>query len=642
MCDQETQEYSHYSTTESGPVEMLSLQVFPQPKSPVPQRLLRATAVGAAIAILVMLLPFSSSAEATSGERTLAIARAGALSDIGVGAALVAGGRADALVLAASDSVLGIETAEFMSEIQPREVLLVGGRAVLSNEVEADIARLVDGVQLRRFDGADRIETAADGARLQLEAGAGVTLILANGWSLADVSVAAAAVAAGVGDAVLYSSRDELGSATSMLLSEVRPAHVILVGGTAALTASVETELDSILQNVTVQRLGGATRVETAALVAEAGYADGASSVVVANGWRLTEVGIAAALAAADTSSAVLYTSSDALDDAAENVISGHSLREAVLIGDTDALHERVASAVTALLGSAAVERISGRTDSDTAAKAARRALFGASTAGGPSSGNIFKSVTSGGGHACGLMTTNNVYCWGNNEFGQSVAPDRTFRGVAAGWGHTCALSDDNAGHCWGNNEIGQSTAPSAILRSVSAGVAHSCGLSSDGSARCWGDERLDASAVAQVQFESIVSGGAHSCGIDVKGALQCWGNNSQGQLEVPAGSYQAVSAGGAHSCALGASGEAVCWGNDDASQSSPPSGAFTAISAGWASTCGLRSGGAVVCWGYSDVADNAPTEKFASISVGWSFACGIGLDGHVKCWGDLGVLGYR
>ncbi|WP_419947373.1 cell wall-binding repeat-containing protein [Candidatus Poriferisodalis sp.] len=560
---------------------------------------------------------------------------------MGVGTSLVAGGGADVLLLAAGYSTLGIETAEVLAEVSPSRVVLVGGNAILGGEIESDIERLIGGITIERLAGADRIETAADGARALPGFGAGGSVIVANGWSLADVGIAAGGVASGLGDAVLYSARTGLGAATVDLLAQRQPSRVLIVGGTKALDAAIEAELGAVVPSAAVDRLGGSTRIETAALVAESTGTANSTDVVVVNGWRSTEVGIAASLAAAAPSTIVLYSDAQRLSAAAARVISRHGVEVAALVGNDEALSARVGSDVAAMVSSGRIERLVGRTDSGTAAQAARRALHGPRAEGSQAHG-VFRALSSGGGHACGVSATSDVYCWGNNEFGQLEAPRIPFDHVDAGWGHTCAASPDDTARCWGNDEHGQIVAPEGELRSISSGVAHSCALDRDGRARCWGLEIADASEVPRSRLEMVASGAFHSCGIEAGGVLHCWGNNKFGQLDTPAGEFQSVTSGGAHSCALETGGEAVCWGNNDVAQAEFPAGVFTAISAGWASTCGLRPDGAVECWGHSDVAEDAPTARFSSISVGWSFACGIRLDGPVECWGDMSILGYE
>lgn len=77
--------------------------------------------------------------------------------------------------------------------------------------------------------------------------------------------------------------------------------------------------------------------------------------------------------------------------------------------------------------------------------------------------------VVVGSEHACALLSTGDVYCWGDNTYGQlgrtgasSVSPVKVsggfiFSTLSAGEFHTCAVeAGSGAIGCWGNNDSGQ------------------------------------------------------------------------------------------------------------------------------------------------------------------------------------------
>lgn len=92
-------------------------------------------------------------------------------------------------------------------------------------------------------------------------------VVIANGWSPSDVGTAAP-LAASLGGSVLYANTDSLGDPTVDALTKLKPSEIILVGGTKALTADIETELGQVVPNVPVTRLAGDDRIHTAALAA--------------------------------------------------------------------------------------------------------------------------------------------------------------------------------------------------------------------------------------------------------------------------------------------------------------------------------------------------------------------------------------
>ena len=324
------------------------------------KRVLRRTEWWMAVVLAVCaatLMPVQAAAQSASSGGVVAVANSASLSDIGTAASLVAAGEAEAVVFAYAADALGDAGARAVARRAPDGVLLVGGTAVLALPIENQVGRLAPQATIERLQGADRIETAALAAHRVLEGVRGSTVVIANGWSLSDVGTAASAVASGSADAVLYSAADGLGAPTSEVLRAVRPSRVLLVGGTAALSTSVDSELASALSTASVERIGGSDRTDTAAMFAGAAFNRGASVAVVANGWSLTDVGIAASLAAARTDAAVLYTQRDGLGDAASEAIAGRTLSEIILVGDTASLPAPIADEIAQLAPNADVER---------------------------------------------------------------------------------------------------------------------------------------------------------------------------------------------------------------------------------------------------------------------------------------------
>ena len=98
--------------------------------------------------------------------------------------------------------------------------------------------------------------------------------------------------------------------------------------------------------------------------------------------------------------------------------------------------------------------------------------------------------------------------CWKagleDRDIGQFDVPENiVFRQISAGAEHVCGLDDGGLVHCWGSGEndlgvlpnFGQSIVPTGIFIKIKAGDYHSCGQEENGFVTCWGDEnngRLD------------------------------------------------------------------------------------------------------------------------------------------------------
>lgn len=600
----------------------------------------RSRAFSAAVAVLAMAAALvvvpASTVNAQTASPTVVVARAGAHPDIGVASVLISSGYADALVLAASSKSLGVESAEVLAGHQPGRVVLVGGTSVLGAKLETDIRQLLSGVEVERLAGVDRFDTAALALELTRRTTSIGSYVVANGWSLVDIGSAAAAVAAGIGDAVVYSDRTRLGERAEGLFRRDRPSQVTQGGGTAAIPPAVADEIEALIGSGTVLRLGGKTRIETSELLAERGLQAGASSIVVSNAWSTEDAGIAAATASGLGQAVVLYSEPGTLTSAAASLASRHRPETLFFIGGDDAVSESVANRLASRSGGARTIRLSGANAVDKAAEAARNVLR--ECCGSPTA--AFARVSAGAGHACGVTTAGSVHCWGDNTYRQAQGSAGQFSDIGAGLAHSCAHSEDGHVTCWGANRYGQADPPDIEFETVSVGYLHTCGKTRDGRARCWGVD-FESHDAPQAELAGIDSGGAHTCAITASSTLACWGDDSKRQLRHPSGEFKEVSAGGQHSCALKPDGTLACWGDNTFGQTSAPSGKFKSVSAGRAATCGIRTNGRLACWGNTALGP-VPDGRYESVSTGWSFACAIRDDDRVRCWGETTVLGYR
>ena len=196
---------------------------------------------------------------------------------------LVASGRAypDALAGAAlglpllltERDELPAATTVALDDLDPDTVIILGGTAAVSEDVEDGIEGL--GYAVDRIAGADRYETAADIAQ---SIGADnvnalddlPTAIIATGRGFAD-ALAGGPIATGDSsdDAfpILLVS-DEVPDSTSAALDALGIEQVIILGGSAAVSSSVEADLKDQTGNDVI-RLAGENRYSTAVDIAE-------------------------------------------------------------------------------------------------------------------------------------------------------------------------------------------------------------------------------------------------------------------------------------------------------------------------------------------------------------------------------------
>jgi hypothetical protein len=209
-----------------------------------------------------------------------------------------------------------------------------------------------------------------------------------------------------------------------------------------------------------------------------------------------------------------------------------------------------------------------------------------------------FQSLSVGGYFSCGVRSSGGLHsCWGEDKDPPRVGAV-TLAYINAGVDHACALTLEGTTFCWGDNLYGEALAPADQFVQISTGYRHACGIQLDGSVTCWGRDQKGQSSPPDQRFSHISAGAYQTCGIDLDGALHCWGEDYG--FTPPEGAFVQVSASrsGTHACALDAEGQAQCWGYDEFGQASAPDTLFTDISAGGTHSCGRTPSGSFECWG--------------------------------------------
>ena len=195
---------------------------------------------------------------------TYIIANGYSAADTGVAAALAAT-RSDAAVLLANADSLTEHTERIIRDQPPLAVEFVGGTAVLAESLVQRVLDLAPSIsRIPRHSGATRTATAAAAAPDR-----STTLVIANGWSPADMGVAAAYAAITSGAAVLYSQTSSLTTPTENRIQALRPRAIVLVGGGAALDTSLHARLRTLAPQATLHRISGSDRIDTAVRAAD-------------------------------------------------------------------------------------------------------------------------------------------------------------------------------------------------------------------------------------------------------------------------------------------------------------------------------------------------------------------------------------
>jgi len=291
------------------------------------------------------------------------------------------------------------------------------------------------------------------------------------------------------------------------------------------------------------------------------------------------------------------------------------------------------------------------------------------------SPGLLFRQLSVGPLHACGVTPDDRAYCWGENHNGAlgdgttnnsltpvAVAGGLRFKQVSAGFAFSCGVTLDSRAYCWGfgfDGELGDGTGypgnvqrltPVAVaggrhFRQVRAGYSHACALTPFDVAFCWGNNVLGqlgdgtrtrrltpVRVLGGLRFDQLTAGAgvgaSHVCGVSLDERAYCWGANYAGQL-------------GDGTMAVSARPVRVAGGLR-----------LRQLAAGVSHTCGLTPENRAYCWGItlgdgSDSLSRTPVAvaggfRFDHISAGTDYNCAVTPGDRAYCWGDnfFGQLG--
>ncbi|ESQ44496.1 hypothetical protein EUTSA_v10005797mg [Eutrema salsugineum] len=210
-----------------------------------------------------------------------------------------------------------------------------------------------------------------------------------------------------------------------------------------------------------------------------------------------------------------------------------------------------------------------------------------------------FRSISSGVGFSCGVSIRNNrILCWGRDSMKsgriQTGFGNTTMVSISAGESHACGLNSTGNLICIGNNESGQLNVPSNQpyqYSELSLGSNFTCAKrNSNNSVICWGGgaERFN-NVTEQISFESISSGPGLICGlISSNLSVMCWNPSNFSRIFLPFPEIlpgPCVESSSLCSCGVYPQSDNLCSGSGSICKScpiqfrrsnSPPSKAFT------------------------------------------------------------------
>jgi hypothetical protein len=235
-------------------------------------------------------------------------------------------------------------------------------------------------------------------------------------------------------------------------------------------------------------------------------------------------------------------------------------------------------------------------------------------------------------GYGCALSRRGKVRCWAHPEaiFNGEVALPSSALTVQVGDLHACAMLETREIACWGANDwdqLGTSSAPSARP-----------------------------AIVPRLRAERIAVGANAACAIDTERRVWCWGWNGSGvlgagdrrrregpqRIEAFADAVE-VATDGSSACAQRANGELWCWGQPDDLEATTPRAGLRArlpvaralVVDGFAVSALGADGGVTEVAGAMRPTVLASLPPARALSRRAGGACAILVTGELRCWGN-------
>ncbi len=246
-----------------------------------------------------------------------------------------------------------------------------GNEAQSSEDEDESLISALSSAQLTRIYGQLRYNTMES----LVNAGGwskGGCAILASGTNFPD-ALAANSLAGAKNAPILLTEPGSLTKEASSRLSALAPKTLYIVGGTSAVSQSVEQRVKQILPNCDVIRVAGKTRYETSISVAAA-VRGSSSTAIIATGNNYADALSVGPYAFKSKSPILLSDPASGLSSAVLAELKEGGYKNAIIVGGTAAVPSSVESQLKTI-GISSIKRLAGSTRYETSAEIVRHEL---------------------------------------------------------------------------------------------------------------------------------------------------------------------------------------------------------------------------------------------------------------------------
>lgn len=236
-------------------------------------------------------------------------------------------------LLVEKDSIMD-EVLQEIKRLNPTQIIIAGGKTVISEKVEDQIKQL--GIKQQRIAGADRFETAVKlGEQVRANSTNKKEIILVNGFNNID-ALTAGSLASKLNIPILLTQSDQLNEITEKAIKDWGIEKVTIIGGKTQVSEAIKVKLQE--RKITVERLAGRTRVDTALEVAKA-VNKTADTVIFANKTAYPDALIAPYLSKAEQAPIILIDKDEA-SVSVKQYLRDNKIKESIILGGKLSIEE--------------------------------------------------------------------------------------------------------------------------------------------------------------------------------------------------------------------------------------------------------------------------------------------------------------
>lgn len=235
-------------------------------------------------------------------------------------------------ILLASGEDLPQETKTSLESLGVSKIIILGGINSVSQAIEDDLR--TQGYRVERIAGANRYETAVN---IASKLPAKDYIYLASGENYPD-ALSLTSLATRDGLPILLTAKDNLPVEIENYIDNNAISNIVIAGGQGSVSPNVLSQLEA--KGISVERIGGADRFETSALISQRAYPK-ENGYMLANGFHYIDALTAGPLAGL-SQRPILLVRPESLPGPAKKLLAGAPANKTVVIGGYNSVSQGV------------------------------------------------------------------------------------------------------------------------------------------------------------------------------------------------------------------------------------------------------------------------------------------------------------